>query len=176
MRRAPLVIGGTIAGIAGVLAFPTHHNHLVIPGTTSAGQSSAGSTPTSATGSGGTTPTSASTTTAPSAGTAPSTTAPTTSQPTSSARHATGAVEQYPYGDLAVSVSVSGSKITDVTVTQLQDFDRRSATIDNYAIPQLRQQVMAANSASINGVSGATYTSQAYVYSVQSALDKLGVK
>jgi uncharacterized protein with FMN-binding domain len=43
-------------------------------------------------------------------------------------------------------------------------------------LPMLRAQVLSSHSASISAVSGATYTSQAYAASLQSALDKLGVK
>ena len=59
-------------------------------------------------------------------------------------------------------------------MASLNETDPRSVHIDDEAIPQLRQQVLAAQSASIDGVSGATFTSQAYAQSVQSALDQLG--
>lgn len=52
--------------------------------------------------------------------------------------------------------------------------DGRSSSIDSYAIPQLEQQVIAATSANINRVSGATYTSHAFEQSLASALAKLG--
>jgi uncharacterized protein with FMN-binding domain len=89
---------------------------------------------------------------------------------------ATGALERYGYGELAVRVTVSRSRITNVTVPALQTADPTSRQIADEAIPMLRSQVLAADSASIDGVSGATFTSQAYEQSVQAALDKLHVR
>lgn len=72
-------------------------------------------------------------------------------------------------------MTVSGSKITDVSVVRANVADPRSASIDQYAIPVLRSEALSAQGASIQGVSGASYTSQAYAQSLQSALDKLAV-
>lgn len=162
MQRYQLVIGGTVAGIAGVLAFPTHSAKLTIP-SSSAPATSGGS-----------------------AAAAPSSTSSPTSAPASSAgnatsspsgtRSATSADQPFRYGDLAVKVTVNGSKITDVAVTTMNETDGRSASIDSYAVPQLAQQVISANSVNINGVSGATFTSQAFVDAVANALQKLGFK
>jgi uncharacterized protein with FMN-binding domain len=88
--------------------------------------------------------------------------------------HATGAVEPYRYGEISVTVTKSNGRITDVGIASLNETDSRSVEIDNDAIPQLRQEVLDAQSANIDGVSGATFTSQAYAASVQSALDQLG--
>jgi len=88
----------------------------------------------------------------------------------------TGAVEQFGYGELAVRVTVTGSRITNVTVPALQTAEPFSQQLSEQAIPLLRSQVLAADSASINGVSGATFTSQAYATSLQAALDKLHLK
>lgn len=149
MQRYQLVIGGTIAGIAGVLAFPTHSSHLTIPSAAS-----------------GTTTGTAPASTIP-AGTAPAT--------TPAVRSATSADQQFRFGDLAVKVTVNGTKITDVAVTTLNESDGRSAAIDRYAVPYLEQQVVSAGSVHINGVSGATFTSQAFVDAVSNALQKLGI-
>jgi uncharacterized protein with FMN-binding domain len=92
------------------------------------------------------------------------------------AHSATGALEQYGYGELAVRVTVSGSRITNVTVPSLRTADPTSQQIANEAIPMLKSQVLAADSAGINGVSGATFTSQAYEQSLQAALDKMHVR
>jgi hypothetical protein len=90
-----------------------------------------------------------------------------------SAHTATGTLEHYGYGQLAVKVTVQGSKITDVSVISLQTEDPFSQQLAQQDIPVLRTEVLAAHSARINAVSGATYTSQAYADSLQSALDKL---
>jgi uncharacterized protein with FMN-binding domain len=82
----------------------------------------------------------------------------------------------YIYGVLSVTVSTSGSKISNVTIGSIQDGGNYlSASIDQAAIPQLEQQALAAQSSSIQGVSGASYTSAGFRQSLQSALTKLGL-
>ena len=88
----------------------------------------------------------------------------------------TGAIEQFGYGELAVRVTVTGSRITNVTVPALQTAEPFSRQLSEQAIPLLKSQVLAADSASINGVSGATFTSEAYATSLQAALDKLHLR
>jgi uncharacterized protein with FMN-binding domain len=88
----------------------------------------------------------------------------------------TGAVEQFGYGELAVRVTVTGSRITNVTVPALQTAEPFSRQLSEQAIPLLKSQVLAADGASINGVSGATFTSEAYATSLQAALDKLHLR
>jgi uncharacterized protein with FMN-binding domain len=82
-------------------------------------------------------------------------------------------VTPYGYGELDVRVTVSGSRITDVTVPVLRTAEPYSQQLASQVIPMLKSEVLAAGSAQINGVSGATYTSQAYATSLQAALDKL---
>lgn len=91
-------------------------------------------------------------------------------------RNATGTGEQYGYGMLAVRVTVRGNRISNVTVPTLQTADPLSQQIASQVIPMLRNEVLAAQSARINAVTGATYTTEAYAISLQSALDKLHVK
>jgi uncharacterized protein with FMN-binding domain len=88
-------------------------------------------------------------------------------------RSATGSDAQYPYGDIELKVTMTGTKITDVTVVKHSVTDPRSEMIDQIAVPELRAQALAVQSAKIDGVSGASYTSAAYEQSLQSALDKL---
>ena len=83
-----------------------------------------------------------------------------------------GAVERYGYGELAARVSISGGRITGVAVPVLRTAEQYSQQLAVQVIPTLRSEVLAAQSARINAVSGATYTSQAYALSVQAALDK----
>ena len=80
-----------------------------------------------------------------------------------------------PYGDVQVEVVVSGRRLLDVKPLQLP-FDRpRSQEISDIAAPDLRQEALQAQSASINVVSGATYTSDSYAQSLQAALDQAGL-
>jgi hypothetical protein len=91
-------------------------------------------------------------------------------------RSALGPSEQFGYGVLDVKVTVSGTRITDVSVPTLQVAEFTSQQISEQAIPLLTSEVLTAQSASINGVSGATFTSEAYAQSLQAALDALHVK
>lgn len=161
MKRTPIVLGGTVAGIVGILAYH-------IPTTTGAAQTTA-STATSA--GGATSAASSSSTTAPASSTTTQRSA--TSSTTSAKRSATGQDVDYQYGDLELKVTKSGSRITGVSVERLDVNDPRSQSIDEEAIPDLIQQTLSAQSVKIDGVSGASYTSQAYEQSLQSALDKL---
>ena len=90
-------------------------------------------------------------------------------------RSAVGAKEQYGYGVLAVRVTVRGNRIESVAVAGLQTAEQYSQQLAAQVIPMLRSEVLSAQSAKINGISGASYTSQAYALSVQSALDSLHV-
>lgn len=86
-----------------------------------------------------------------------------------------GAVENTRYGTVQVKVVVAGGKITDVVALHLTDQGGRSVQLSNYAAPILRSAVIRSQSAKVSNVSGATYTSKAYLLSVQSALDKAGL-
>jgi len=96
--------------------------------------------------------------------------APATSGPAAASGTFTGDVIQTPYGDVQVAVVMKSGKITDVQALQLP-FDRRlSQQISQASEPLLRSQVLRAQSAHISGVSGASYTSEGYFESLQSAL------
>jgi hypothetical protein len=169
MKRAPwYLVAGAVAGFAGIIGMnsrPAASAALSQPKGTGKGPASgqSGSAATQG-GSGG----------SPGAGQTAGPSVP--SGATGPARTATGAMEQYGYGELAVKVTVSGSRITAVTVPTLRTAEQYSQQLAAQVIPMLKSQVMAADSARINGVSGATYTSEAYAYSLQSALDKLHIK
>lgn len=79
------------------------------------------------------------------------------------------------FGAVQVAITVAGGRITDVAALHLTDQDRRSVSISNRAAPILRQEVLAAQSADVQAVSGATYTSDGYLTSLQSAIDQAGL-
>jgi len=82
----------------------------------------------------------------------------------------------YSWGVLSVSVTISGTKVTKVGIGSLDDGGNpRSQSIDQNSIPQLEQEALAAQSANIQGVSGASYTSAGFKQSLQAALQQLGV-
>jgi uncharacterized protein with FMN-binding domain len=82
-----------------------------------------------------------------------------------------GSVAQTRWGPVQVRVTISGGRITDVTVLRQPDGNPRDVEINSYAIPRLNQEVLAAQSARIDTVGGATVTSDGYVESLQAALD-----
>lgn len=176
MRRAPIVIAATAAGLVGVLSFHTKSARLTLgglPGVAATGRSTtssgvAGSTPGQGSGGASSPPTSSSTTVN-SSGT--STTLP------SATRSATGPQVNYNYGVLAVSVTATGKKITKVGIASLDDGGNfRSQSIDQQSIPVLEQQALQAQNANIQGVSGASYTSAGFAQSLQAALNTLGLR
>lgn len=83
----------------------------------------------------------------------------------------TGTAVQTRFGAVQVQITVSNGKITEVTPLQLTDTDGKSIQISNRAAPLLRSKVLAAQSANVQTVSGATITSRAYLSSLQAAID-----
>ena len=82
-----------------------------------------------------------------------------------------GSVVQTRSGSVQVQITVNAGAITDVTALQLTDFYRKSVQISNRAAPLLRAAVIKAQSAQVQTISGATVTSDAYLSSLQAALD-----
>jgi uncharacterized protein with FMN-binding domain len=78
------------------------------------------------------------------------------------------------YGDVQVQVSMRAGKLVDVRAVRLPDADGKSQEISLQAGPALKQQALSAQSANVDGVSGATYTSDGYRQSLQAALDRAG--
>ncbi|MFC4997127.1 FMN-binding protein [Dactylosporangium cerinum] len=76
------------------------------------------------------------------------------------------------YGNVEVSIVVSGGKITDVKVLDSPSDHSRSVQINKTALPKLRSEALSAQSANIDTVSGATYTSSGYKLSLQAAIDR----
>jgi uncharacterized protein with FMN-binding domain len=171
MKRMPIVLAATAAGLATVLGFHTQKmNSNVLSGLS--GASGAGTTPTSSPSGAGS---GTSTTTAAGSSTTPGSTSTSTTT-AAGTRTALGADVQYRYGELELQVTATGGRITNVQPAIDTAFDPRSSQVNSYAEPLLQSQTLQAQSANINGVSGATFTSQAYVQSLQAALDKLGIK
>jgi uncharacterized protein with FMN-binding domain len=84
----------------------------------------------------------------------------------------TGSDAQNPYGDVQISIVINGGKITTVNLLTMPNAAERSQYLSSQAGPLLQSQTISAQSAQIDGVSGATYTSQSYQQSLQSALDQ----
>ena len=85
-----------------------------------------------------------------------------------------GAAAPTQYGNVQVRITVTGGKVTAAEAIDHPSSNGRDQQISSYAIPVLNQEAVAAGSANISMVSGATYTSGGYVQSLQSALDQAG--
>ena len=85
-----------------------------------------------------------------------------------------GTVVSTRYGPVEVEITVSNGKVTAVTAIALPS-GGRSGAISDYVAPVLSSEALTAQSANIDIVSGATYTSEAYARSLQSALDQAGI-
>jgi len=161
MKRILLALVGTVAGLAALLSFKTHS------GLTGGAALPAASLPSSE-------PSASAPST--SGGSAPSSSAPPKPGQSSAAKTIAGQAIQTRYGVVQVQVVISGQKIQNASFLQLTADDPRSAEINSQAGPILLQQTLSAQSSQIDGVSGATYTSQGYLQSLQSALDQAGIK
>ena len=166
MKRAVPAIALSAAGLTWLL-----HAQRVID-TNAAGQSAA--TPTTVP------PTTDPNSTAPegaaSATTSPPRTAPpTTRAPSSANRTVDGPVVDTRYGPVQVELVLQGGRITDLKALEYPNEARRSQFISQQALPLLHDEALSAQSASIDTISGATYTSDAYAQSLQAALDQAGV-
>ena len=175
MKRALLVAGGTLGGLGAVLA-------ITPPQITST--SSVGNMPSANPAIGG----SQSTPVATSAATKkPTSTQKATAKATQSAAPAqtqantslnvsgtfTGNAVDVGYGNVQVKITVSNGKITDAQAVQAPS--GRNDRYTNMSVPVLRQRTLAAQSANINGVSGASYTSYGWYTSLTSALKQAGL-
>jgi uncharacterized protein with FMN-binding domain len=90
----------------------------------------------------------------------------------SSSATVTGDVAQTEWGPVEVKLTIEDGKITAVDVPEYPNGNGRDYEINSYALPQLVQETLSAQSAQIDMVSGATVTSDGYLQSLQSALDK----
>jgi uncharacterized protein with FMN-binding domain len=144
MRRAPIVLTATAAGLAATLGF---HAHAKTPATAAA-SGTATSAPASSSGS--------------------------SSSASGSGKTVTSDVITTRYGNVQLKVTISGGKIRSVQALALPSTDPKSSEISSYAEPPLRQSALRKQSANIDVVSGATYTSDGYKTALQSALDKAG--
>ncbi|MGW5198951.1 FMN-binding protein [Streptomyces spiralis] len=93
----------------------------------------------------------------------------------SGTRTVTGETVRTRWGPVRVRITLKNGRITDVTAVSYPTDNPRDQEINSYALPQLRREALAAQSADIDSVSGATYTSDGYRQSLQSALDSAGL-
>ena len=172
MRRVILAIAGTAVALVMLLSFKTHSV------TSQAAQPTVvASTPSTSAAPSASAPSASSTAAAPSSVSAPTTTPASTAKKTAtpSTRTVTGDAEDTRYGPVRVKITVTNGKVTAVDAVEYPQNSPKDQQINSYAIPQLDQEVLAAGNAGIDMVSGATFTSDGYIRSLQSALNKAGV-
>jgi hypothetical protein len=164
MRRAILTIVGTIAGLVALLSFKSH-----LPTAPSAAVSTTGGTSSTGgtSGTGGTSATSSSPATVPGefpmgslAGKLPT-----------GEIAVTGHVATTVYGPVQIQLIMRNSKIVKVAVLQQPMNTTNDIQIGEFAFPKLIGETLTAQTAKIDAVSGASYTSAGYIKSLQSALD-----
>ena len=139
-------------------------------GSTSATNSS-GSSSASASGS-GTGSAETSTSAGSSSGETSASSSGTASTTTSGALTYDGSVVSTRYGNVQVQITVEDGKVTKSIVLQVPWNDRKDQEINSRAVPTLNAETVQAQSADIDMVSGATYTSKGYIESLQAALDQ----
>jgi len=166
MRRVILAICATAVGLVLLLSFKSH-TQSALPGASPAAALGSPSPGGGATGSTGTA-------TAP-ASTGTSSTGTGSTGAGGQAKTFTGAAWPTIYGPVQVQITVRSGKVTAATAVEYPTETPRDYQINSFAIPQLNSEAVAAGSAHIDAVSGATYTTQGYLGSLQSALDKAGI-
>jgi uncharacterized protein with FMN-binding domain len=102
-------------------------------------------------------------------------TSPKATSPQTAASSVTGQVVQTQWGPVQVKLTIAGGSITKVTVLQYPHGNSRDVELANYSLPVLIRETIADQSAHIDMVSGATYTSTGYIQSLQSAIDQAGL-
>ncbi|MEU1943528.1 FMN-binding protein [Streptomyces sp. NPDC059474] len=164
MHKAAVTAVSTVAGIVLLLSLKPHRDPATAMAESPppAGPPGASSSPSPGTG--------------PSGASSPAPTGHSSSGGTSGTSGTyTGDVSDTAYGPVQVSVTLSHGRITAVKALRTPSDRPRSQQIAANAVPRLTQEALSAQNAHIDAVSGATYTSEGYTRSLQSALDHAGV-
>ncbi|HST48540.1 FMN-binding protein [Jatrophihabitans sp.] len=165
MRRVALALFSTVTGLVMLLSFKTHSSTATVPVATAPVVPAGTSAGDSASSTGGTSST----------GTASAPSSAASSAAASGTKTVTGDAVDTRFGPVQVQITVTNGTITAVNAVEYPQNNPRDQQINAYAIPQLNSEALAAKSANIDMVSGATYTSDGYLDSLQSALDKAGL-
>jgi uncharacterized protein with FMN-binding domain len=161
MKRAFAALVATIAGLVVLLGFKTHSARPSVQPPLAAAASSPPAPQTASPP-------------APQTSSSPPTTTPSSAAHSTQpqARTVTGSSISTRYGDVEVQVTFEGTRITSVVPVRLPNSNGVDQEIDQQAVPILIQETLTAQNSNIQAVSGATYTSDGYIRSLQSALDK----
>ena len=180
MKRALLIATGTVGGLGAVLSITPPQigaSNAFMPEVATSGTttSSTPSSSTSASPSATTSKSNSSVLSKPNSNQSTKSTVTKTAEakPTSTTGSYTGDAVDVGYGIVQVKITVSDGKITDAVAVQAPS--GRSQRWSDMAVPNLRSQTLQVQSAAINGVSGASYTSYGWYQSLISALNKAGI-
>ena len=176
MRRVILAICATAVGLVLLLSFKSHTQSAPGPSPAAAlGSPTPGSTGAAGTDASGDGAAATPASTESTGSAAKSETTASGTGASGSPKSVTGAAWPTIYGPVQVRITVTDGKLTAVTATEYPEETPRDYQINSFAIPALNSEALAAGSAKIDTVSGATYTSGGYVGSLQNALDKAGI-
>ena len=182
MKRGLLIGVGTLGGLGAVFAITPPQFGTSGPSGLAAlpGRATSSPAPAADSTNAASAPTkSASTSTKPASKPTKSATAPAPAQTKPAASGVTGTFDgntaSTRWGPVQVRIVLKDGKIVAASALQSPDGDSRSRSISDQAIPYLVQETLAAQSAQISGVSGASYTSNGWFTSLQSALKKAGL-
>ncbi|MFC9281525.1 FMN-binding protein [Streptomyces collinus] len=164
LRRIVLASAATVSGMVLLLSLKPHTSPGLAVGSAAAAPRAGASAPAASGGSAGSSSGSSSGSAGNSGGGSGST-------GSGVSKSVTGDTVRTRWGPVQVRVTIKGGRLTEVTAVQYPQDNPRDQEINSYALPQLRREVLAAQSADIDMVSGATYTSTGYRQSLQSALD-----
>jgi uncharacterized protein with FMN-binding domain len=184
MRRVVLALFSTVTGLVMLLSFKTHSTSAASvpaatsttgPGTSSDGESSSAATPSTTPSSAASSSSSAASSSSSAASSSSSAASSSSSASSAATKTVTGDSIDTRWGPVQVQITVTNGTLTAVNAVVYPQNNPRDEQINAYAIPQLNQEALSAKSASIDMVSGATYTSEGYLSSLQSALDQAGL-
>jgi uncharacterized protein with FMN-binding domain len=167
MRRVLLAIGGTVTGLVMLLSFKSHASSPVASQGSQAVQGGSAATAPAAGSNGSGSPAAGSS----GAGKSAAGSSGSGSAAASGARTIDGNVANTMYGPVQIQLTVQNNKIAKVTILEQPQSSQHDIEIGQFAFPVLISETLKAQSAHIDSVSGATYTSGGYVQSLQSAID-----
>jgi uncharacterized protein with FMN-binding domain len=155
MRRVILAVTGTIAGLVALLSFKSHSPTVPVAATSGTASGSSASSPS----------------TAPSARSIPGEFQSAVGPLTAGETTVTGKVANTVYGPVQIELVVKSHKIVKVAVLEQPTNTIHDIQIGEFAFPKLISETLGAQNAKIDAVSGASYTSEGYIASLQSAVD-----
>ena len=172
MRRITLWALSTVSALVLLFSYHTSTSSAASTSIVAPSAADSGNTSTGGSGSGGSSGSAGSGGSSGSAGSSGSSGSAGSSGSSSAAKKYAGDAVSTRFGDVQVEITVKNGRITKSAVLQVPWSNGRDQQINSYAVPILNTDAVDQQSANIDMVSGATYTSQGYIGSLQSAIDQ----